>query len=138
MTTQEQTIHFNEQEVQNLKKSQQSGNVGHGENPIESISWAGGGFFILLGAIFLLTRNELPFLGGSQWLVWMLIPLYWIVVGGYHAYLRNGRKIAPAFLIWTLFPFLFIALGFIIGWNVAWPFVLIAIGLATILGRSFS
>lgn len=138
MTTQEQTIHFNEQEVQNLKKSEQQGPAGFGMHPMENISWAGGGFFILLGAIFLLTRNGLPFLGESQWLVWMLIPLYWIVVSGYQSYIRSGRKIAPAFVIWSLFPFLFIAVGFIIGWNVAWPFVLIAIGAATLLGRGLS
>ena len=133
----ENTFPYSEQEIKNMKQEEQQGYGLPGPQHMEHVSWAGGGFFILLGAIFLLTRNGLPFLGESQWLVWMLIPLYWVMVSGYHVYVRSGRKIAPAFIICSLFPFVFIAVGFIIGWNIAWPFVLIAIGLATLLGRSF-
>ena len=138
MNNKQGTIHFNEQEVQKLKETEQGGNAPFEEFSAGNVWWAGGGFLILLGAIFLLTRSGLSFLGELQWMVWMLVPLYWIMVGGYFSYLKAGRKISPTFIFWSVFPFLFVIVGFLIGWNVAWPFVLIAIGAATLFGRGLS
>jgi hypothetical protein len=138
MSNEQGTIHFNEQEVHNLKATEQNGNAAIGEIPMGGVSWAGGGFLILLGGIFLLTRSGLSFLGEFQWMVWMLVPLYWIMVGNYYSYVKAGRKISATVVFWSVFPFLFIITGFLIGWNVAWPFILIAIGAATLLGRGLS
>ena len=103
MSNKQGTIHFNEQEIQNLKATEKNGNAAIGEISMGGVSWAGGGFLILLGGIFLLTRSGLSFLGEFQWMVWMLVPLYWILVGSYHSYVKAGRKISATLLIISLF-----------------------------------
>ena len=138
MNTGKATTNYGEESVLTLKNEERMAGPGPAENPIEVVWWAGGGFFILLGAIFLLWRTGLTFLGEMSWLVWMLIPLYFVAVGTYHSYVKSGRKLSAPVIIWSILPFLFLAVGFVIGWNVAWPFVLIAIGAATLLGQNIA
>lgn len=125
---------YNEEEIENLKEKETMAT----EKQTDVVWWGAGGFLILLGAIFLLWRNGLPFLGGYPWLIFLAIPIYWVLVGAYRAYLNAGRQFTPAVirtLAWGIFPFLFIIVGFVIGWNVAWPIILIAIGISILAGR---
>lgn len=138
MDKEQATPQFEEDDVLTLKEAEKSADNGNTDSHTDVVWWGAGGFLILLGIIFLLNRNGLPFLGDTPWLVWLLVPIYWILVAAYRNYLNAGRELTPGVirtLVWGIFPFLFIVAGFLIGWNLAWPIMLIAIGISLLVGR---
>lgn len=101
----------------------------------------GGYFLLLLGGIFLLIQfGGASFLGGKTWLLFLLIPVYWVGVSSYRQYVNNGRQLdAKVFM-----PFLFGLLPFVlvfavtilpISWGSIWPIFLILAGIAAIVNN---
>ena len=101
----------------------------------------GGFFLILLGGIFMLIQTgNASFLGGSTWLLFLLIPVYWVCVSAYQQYVANGRSLNAAVLIrlaFGLLPFIFVfAVSYLpISWGSVWPIFLIIAGLAAIFNN---
>lgn len=99
----------------------------------------GGMFMILMGGIALLAFSGIEFFGRSPWMLFALLPVFWILVAAYNKYVENGRQInkqVAAILAFGLVPFayiLFPILGLPV--NVLWPMTMIFIGLGLILFR---
>ena len=93
-------------------------------------------FPILLGGIFLLGQSGITILGQSPWLLFALIPVFWILSAAWRQYVENGRQLnrkTVALLTWGLFPFIFVAAG-IFGFNASyiWPLALVFTGIGII------
>ena len=61
-----------------------------------------GGFFILMGIIFLLGALGITVLGHSAWVLAALIPVYWIVVVAWRRFREDGRVARRVGAVWPL------------------------------------
>ncbi len=117
---------FEAEEVEQLKDE---------EREPQGLKWTSGSFLILLGVIFLLWQFGLRIFP-NWWLIFLLIPVYWVIVSVWQSYVEADRQMTSGLwrkLLWGLFPFVIVVLGFAIGWNLIWPFILIFIGIGAIL-----
>jgi len=96
-------------------------------------------FFIVLGGLFFLGQSDIKLFGQSPWVLFALLPVFWILAATWRNYVENGRQvnrkvIAP--LTWGLFPFIFVAAG-ILGFNASsiWPLALVFIGIGIIFSQ---
>ena len=97
-------------------------------------------FMILLGGLFFLAQSDVKIFGQSPWILFALIPVFWILANAWRQYVENGRALNGriiALLTWGLFPFIFIAAG-ILGFSASyiWPLVLIFIGIGIIFNQN--
>ena len=104
----------------------------------ENDGWAkfGGLFLILLGGIFLLGQSGVKIMGQSPWMLFALMPVFWIVAAAWRQYVENGRQLnrkIVALLTWGLFPFIYVAAA-LFGFNAAliWPLALVFTGIGII------
>ena len=117
------------QEIKNQEK----------ENKPKRSHMLGGIFLILMGGVALLAFSGVEVFGRSPWILFVLLPVFWIVAAAYNKYVENGRKInrqVASILVFGLIPFayiLFPMLGLPV--NVLWPMTMIFIGLGIILLR---
>ncbi|MBE2223038.1 MAG: hypothetical protein IAF02_15950 [Anaerolineae bacterium] len=99
----------------------------------------GGIFMIFMGGMALLALSGVEVFGRSPWILFALLPLFWIVAAAYNKYVENGRKIDKQMVFtlsfglipvaYILFPMLELSV------NVLWPMTMIFIGLGIILFR---
>jgi hypothetical protein len=96
-------------------------------------------FMILMGGIAMLAFSGIEIFGRSPWILFALLPTFWIVTAAYNKYQENGRQInrqVLSILVFGLVPFayiLFPILGLPV--NILWPMTMIFIGLGIILFR---
>lgn len=99
----------------------------------------GGIFMILMGGVALLAVSGVEVLGRSPWMLFALLPVFWIVATAYNKYVENGRKInrqVAAILVFGLIPFAYILFPMLgLSVNILWPMTMIFIGLGIILFR---
>ena len=99
----------------------------------------GGIFMILMGGVALMAVSGVEVLGRSPWILFALLPVFWIVSAAYNKYVENGRKINKevAFILgFGLIPFAYILFPMLgLSVNVLWPMTMIFIGLGIILFR---
>jgi hypothetical protein len=95
-----------------------------------------GGFIIVMGVIMLLGATGISIAGTSPWLLFALLPVYWIVATAHRHFKEDGRvsRRVVSLLAFGLLPFAYVG-GAILGLNVAaiWPIGLIVVGASFIL-----
>ena len=110
------------------------------ENQVEkeNVGWNkfSGLFLILLGGMFFLAQTDVKIFGQSPWILFALIPVFWILATAWRQYVENGRQFnrqIAALLTWGLFPFMFVAAA-IFGFNASyiWPLALVFTGIGII------
>lgn len=120
------------------KNSEAKKNHAHG--PVNS--WAAGIFMILLGGVFLATTNDWFELTSSRWMLWLLIPAYWVLIAAWSAYSSDNpeaRAKSLMILLFGLMPFAFAAIPALgLGSQFIAPLVLIIIGLSMIFRHTFA
>ncbi len=99
-------------------------------------------FMVLLGGIFL-TLNYFDGwdgFGGKTWLIFLLIPVFGVLMGVYQRYEANGRQLNAEVLtplLWGLFPFAFVTLLTLgVQMQLLWPLVLVIIGLTILVKQN--
>ena len=121
-------------EIKDLKLEEQGAS-----NSRPGLSLATGGFFILLGLIYLV--QQIAGLDwGRMWVLFLLIPVYWVLYDAWCKYKAAGQTVTPAVvqrLLWGLFPFVMVGANalFNISWGVMWPFMLILIGVSALVNQ---
>lgn len=99
----------------------------------------GGMVMVLIGGIALLAYSGIEILGRSPWMLFALLPVFWIVDTAYRKYVENGKQLnrqVVSILLFGLIPFayiLFPMLGLPV--NILWPMTMIFMGLGIILFR---
>lgn len=95
-----------------------------------------GVFMILAGVIFLLGTSGITIAGLSPWMLFALLPLYWIGVTAYRRYKEDGRLTRRVFsvAVFGVIPFVYIA-ALALGYSVSglWPLGVIAVGVSILL-----
>lgn len=97
-----------------------------------SYGWIGGAILILLGVVFMLENMGIPFLE-NWWALFILIPAYRAFVVAWENYQNNGRLTrggAGALVGGALLTILALAFLFNLDFDLFWPLLLIAGGLA--------
>ncbi len=104
----------------------------------ESAGWHkfSGLFLILLGGLFFLGQSGIKLFGQSPWILFAVLPVFWILAAAWRNYVENGRQVNHkiiALLTWGLFPFIFIVAG-IFGFSASyiWPLALVFTGIGII------
>lgn len=98
-------------------------------------------YMILLGAIFLALNyfSGRDGFGGKAWLLFLLLPVYWVAMSSYKQYVENGRQLTAKVitpLMWGLFPFVFVTLMTLgVPVQFLWPLVLVVIGVTMLAKR---
>jgi hypothetical protein len=125
--------------INELKETEKQSD-GHSDNWRGPVTpWAAGVFMILLGGVFLVNMNDLFDMGSSRWMIWLLIPAYWVAISAWCAFRSDSpdaRSKSLTILLFGLMPFAFAALP-ALGLNAKFiaPLVLIVIGLSMIFRR---
>ena len=101
---------------------------------------AGGLFMVVMGIVFLAHNTVFDALGAHAWLLFLAIPIYWILFAAYRAYLEAGRRFTTEVgnrLLWGLFPFAIIGWGALgLDYALIWPVTIIIIGAGMVLRRA--
>jgi hypothetical protein len=123
---------MNDETIQEFKNKEK-------ETETKRANMFGGIFMILMGGIALLAFSGLEVFGRSPWILFALLPVFWIVFAAYNKYVENGRKInrqVASILVFGLIPFAYILFPMLgLSVNVLWPMTMIFIGLGIILFR---
>ena len=110
------------------------------ESEVKRSNIVGGIFMIFMGGMALLAFSGVEVFGRSPWILFALLPIFWIVTAAYNKYVENGRKINKevAFILsFGLIPFAYILFPMLeLSVNVLWPMTMIFIGLGIILFRN--
>lgn len=100
---------------------------------------AAGAFLVLLGVVFLLRDTAFGILGQWSWTIFLAIPIFWLWISAYRAYLLAGRRVTRDVrnrLLWSAFPLLSVVwwrLG--LDYQLLGPIILIVIGVSIVLNR---
>lgn len=97
----------------------------------------GGVFLIFLGLIFYMSYSEIRPFGQSPWLLFILVPPFFVLMAAWNQYRANGNQLDKQVLAtatFGLFPFIIGGMfAFGVGANVVLPIMFILLGLGVIV-----
>ena len=75
------------------------------ESEAKRSNMVGGIFMVLMGGVALLAVSGVELFGRSPWILFALLPIFWIVTAAYNKYVENGRQINRQVVFILLDPF---------------------------------